>query len=86
MDIRTTAHFERRYKKLPQVIKEKAKKQEKLFVADPFDSRLVTHKLHGKDQGKWAYSVDYDYRIKFNFVSDNTVLYVDIGTHDEVYR
>lgn len=86
MEIRTSAHFERRYKKLSQPIKEKAKKQEKLFITDPFDSRLFTHKLHGKDQRKWSYSIDYDYRIKFIFLNNNGVLYVDIGTHDEVYR
>ena len=87
MEIRTSAHFERRYKKLPQVVKEKAKRQEKLFVANPFDARVSTHKLGGKDRGKWSYSVDYNYRIKFIFLDDNHgVLYLDIGTHDEVYH
>lgn len=85
MEIRTSAHFERRYKKLPQVVKEKAKKQEKLFIANCFDPRISTHKLHGKDAGKWAYSVDYEYRIKFLFLDGDIVLYLDIGTHDEVY-
>lgn len=85
MEIRTSAHFERRYKKLPQEIKEKAKKQEKFFIANAFDSRVSTHKLHGKDADKWAYSVDYEYRIKFLFLDDGRVLYLDIGTHDEIY-
>ena len=85
MEIRTSAHFDRRYKKLPQEIKDRAKKQEKLFVANAFDARLSTHKLHGKDADRWAYSVDYDYRIKFLFLSGAKILYLDIGTHDEVY-
>ena len=85
MEIRASAHFERRYKKLPQEIKERAKKQEKLFVANRFDPRLSTHKLHGKDAYKWAYSVDYNYRIKFLFLESDKILYLDIGTHEEIY-
>lgn len=81
-----TTKFLRSLGKLPHSIQEKAEAREKIFVANVFDSRLGTHKLSGKDEGRWAYSVDYDYRIKFTFASDNEVLYVDIGTHDEVYR
>lgn len=40
MEIRISTHFEQRYKKLPQTIKEEAKKQEKLFVTDLFDPRI----------------------------------------------
>ena len=87
MEVRASPHFERRYKKLPQEIKEKAKAREKIFVANAFDPRIGTHKLSGKDEGRWAYSVDYEYRIKFVFLDDKAgVLYLDIGTHDEVYR
>ena len=87
MEIRVSSHFERRYRKLPQEIKERAKAREKIFVANVFDARVGTHKLNGKDEGKWAYSVDYEYRIKFIFLNNNdVVLYLDFGTHDEVYR
>ena len=86
MEIRTSAHFERRYKKLPHVVKEKAKKQEERFVANFFDPKISTHRLSGNEEGKWSYSVDYRYRIKFIFLGDNKILYIDIGTHDEVYR
>ena len=85
MEIHTSAHFQRRYKKLSREIKDKAKKQEKLFIANRFDSRLDTHKLHGKDADKWAYSIGYTYRIKFLFLGGEKILYLDIGTHDEVY-
>jgi hypothetical protein len=32
-------------KKLPKAVKLKAEKQEEIFLANPFDSRLDTHKL-----------------------------------------
>ena len=85
MEIRTTAYFDRRYKKLRTSIKKKAVDREKIFLSNPFDPRLKTHKLHGKKKEEWAYSIDYYYRISFIFVGSGEILYTDIGTHDEIY-
>lgn len=85
MEIRTTSHFDRRYKKLPSLIKKKAVEREKIFIKNPFDPRLDTHKLHGKKKEEWSYSIDYHYRISFIFIGKNEILYTDVGTHDEVY-
>ncbi len=70
---------------MPKYILEKAEEREKLFRANLFDPRLETHKLHGKDKNHWAYSINRKYRIKFLFLGDGDVLYLTIGTHDEVY-
>jgi len=56
-----------------------------LFSKNAFDSRLRTHKLTGKLEGLWAFSVAYDCRIIFKFFNDNEILLIDIGGHDEVY-
>lgn len=56
-----------------------------LFLEDPFDSQLRTHKLSGKLKGTWAFSINDDYRILFEFIDKNKVLLIDFGTHDEVY-
>ncbi len=85
MRIFTSTGFDRRYKKLSQSIKIKAEEKEKIFVVNVFDPRLETHKLHGKDKLYWSYSIDRKYRVKFLFLSDGDVLYLTIGTHDEVY-
>lgn len=77
--------FLRSLRKLSHDIQNKAEERERLFILHPFDSRLHTHKLHGKDRDLWAYSVDNRYRIKFIFLDDHRVLYLDIGTHNEVY-
>jgi len=84
-EIKISPRFERNYKKLPKEIKEKAKKKEKIFRENPFDLRLKTHKLHGKETEVWAFWIDYFYRIKFIFLSDEEVLFLDIGTH-EIYK
>lgn len=56
-----------------------------IFQTDPFDPRLKSHQLSGELQGLWSFSVDYDARVIFSFVKPDTALFVDIGTHDEVY-
>ena len=56
-----------------------------IFQADPFDPRLRTHQLSGQLQGLWSFSVDYDARVILSFVETNRVLFIDIGTHEEVY-
>ena len=68
-----------------EAYKDAAKEKELIFRRNPFDARLNTHKLHGKDKECWAFSVIHAYRIKFIFLSDEEVLFLDIGTHDEVY-
>ena len=78
-------HFERRYRRLSTRVKEVAKAKEALFRENPFDTQLKTHKLHGRDQSMWAFSVNYHYRIKFVFLTETEVLFLDIGTHDQVY-
>ncbi len=61
------------------------KKRIKIFIADPLDARLKTHKLKGELDGYYAFSVTYNLRILFEFIDDTSVGFIDIGTH-EVYK
>ena len=58
-----------------------------LFVNDPFDARLKTHKLSGKLKELWSFSIEYNLRVVFYFTKNKPkkAVFVDIGTHDEVY-
>ncbi|PIR44751.1 MAG: type II toxin-antitoxin system mRNA interferase toxin, RelE/StbE family [Candidatus Vogelbacteria bacterium CG10_big_fil_rev_8_21_14_0_10_51_16] len=76
----------RRAKKLSRAVFERLADHEQLFIADPFDPRLDTHKLHGKDKAFWLFSITKSIRVKFEFLGNNEVLYVDIGPHGRVYR
>jgi mRNA-degrading endonuclease YafQ of YafQ-DinJ toxin-antitoxin module len=55
------------------------------FTIDPFDQSLKTHKLSGKLKELWSFSVEYDERVLFYFAEDGNAVFVDIGSHDEVY-
>jgi len=61
-----------------------------LLQENPFNPKLKTHKLKGILEGTLACSIDYDYRIIFDFVKNQTsdeteILLINIGTHEEVY-
>lgn len=55
----TQPKFDKKYKKLPAKIKEKAKEKEQLLRENAFNPTLKTHKLHGKDKNSWAFWIDY---------------------------
>ena len=51
----------------------------------PFDKTLRTHKLSGKLKEYWSVSIEYDLRVIFYFEDAETAVFVDLGTHKEVY-
>ncbi|RUT05845.1 hypothetical protein DSM107010_54330 [Chroococcidiopsis cubana SAG 39.79] len=55
------------------------------FTIDPFAPSLKTHKLSGKLKEFWSFSVDYNERVLFYFIEEGKAMFVDIGSHDEVY-
>ena len=84
-EIKISSRFEKDYRKLPKHTKGKAKRKEKIFRENPFDPRLGTHKLSGKDKECWAFWITYSYRIKFIFLNETEVLFLDVGLHD-IYK
>lgn len=85
MEILVSPIFEKHYKKLLKEIKEKAKQKEAIFKDYPCHLSIRTHKLSGEEKEAWAFWVDYRYRIKFIFLTDKKVLFLDIGTH-KIYK
>lgn len=82
MEIRYRPRFFREFKKLDGALKKKAALRERLFRANPFDSRLHTHKLHGPLEEFWAFSVDNTCRVIFAFLAKDIVEFYSVGSHD----
>lgn len=59
--------------------------KEKIFLENPFDPRLKTHKLKGQLFNYYSFSISYHWRIVFHFEENNVVVFDAVGTH-EVYR
>lgn len=85
MRIFYSPYFIRVYKKLPLVIKEKARMAEKLFRENPFGPQLKTHKLNGRLRHDWSFSIDGKYRIVCEFLKNGDVHFHDVGNHS-VYQ
>ena len=75
--------FKKKLKSNPQV-EEVFWEKVDIFLSDPFDQRLRTHKLSGKLKNLWSFSLGYDYRVIFYFEGEQAI-FIDIGSHDEVY-
>lgn len=85
VQIEYSTNFIRQYKKLNSQIKNQAAKAENLFREYPFSPKLKTHKLTGRLEGLWAFSISYRHRIIFEFIGKGKVLFYKIGTHD-IYK
>lgn len=84
--------FKRAYKRLirknPQ-IKIKIFAALELLLENPLNPTLKAHKLKGKLDGLWACWVEYDcriiYAVELDDNSEELIVLIDIGSHDEVY-
>ena len=77
--------FVRQYKKLPEDLKTEVKQKIQLFKEDQNHLFLKTHKLKGKLNSHYSFSVNYDYRIIFEYKSKKEVSFLMIGNHD-IYK
>jgi mRNA-degrading endonuclease YafQ of YafQ-DinJ toxin-antitoxin module len=68
INLKFTPHFKKAYKKLVRKNPDCAfdiLNSLLHFTANPFDSRLETHKLSGDKKDLWSFTVQYDMRIIF---------------------
>jgi len=56
-----------------------------LLIKDPLTPSLRTHKLTGKFDGYYSFSINYQLRIIFEWINQQTIGLIDIGTH-AIYR
>lgn len=88
MEVGFSSTFKRAFKKRIKgnaALEARFWKKLEQFTVDPFEPSLRTHKLSGKLKEFWSFSVDYDERVLFYFTEDEKAVFVDIGSHDEVY-
>jgi len=85
--IKFSSSFKKSYEKhikTNPILQRKFEEKLAVFVENIKDPRLRTHKLSGKLEDLWSFTIDYDCRVIFYFDEDVIIL-TDIGTHDEVY-
>ncbi len=88
MRIEFTSSFLKSYKKIVSRRPEAAVsvlQKVTLFIQQPNSPSLSLHKLKGQLKDVWSFSVERDLRIIVDLKDPEKILFVDIGTHDQVY-
>ncbi len=85
MNIAYTPQFLRMLRKLERSLQEEAVEKIELFENDPTYSQLKAHKLNGKLKNRYSFSVNYQTRIIYTYLSKSEVVFLAIGDHD-VYK
>lgn len=68
-------------KNLEKIFKERTA----LFAKDPNNSFLQDHALTGRLKGLRSFSVTGDIRVIYRPIGKDCVLFLDIGSHNQVY-
>ena len=77
--------FIRQLKKLPEPLQIEAKEKIKLLEEDPDTPSLKVHKLKGRLKGRLSFSVNYSYRILFQYYTKQEIVLLNIGDH-QIYQ
>lgn len=88
MKIEYTSSFLRSYKKIVSRRPDAAVsvlQKVVLFLHDRNSQSLELHKLKGQLKDVWSFSVEKDLRIIVDLKDPEKILFVDIGSHDQVY-
>lgn len=85
MEIDFSSHFLKRARRLSSEDKIILSERIKLFKSNPNSPKLKVHPLAGRLKGLFAFSIKRKKRVKFSFIDDNKTLFIDVGSHDEVY-
>lgn len=64
----------------------KIEKQIKLFESNPKHPSLRTHKLTGNLTNRWSISISRGLRMVYVIIANDIAYFIDLGTHDEVYK
>lgn len=66
-------------------LRNKVAERIKLFMKNPTNPLLKDHALTGKKSHLRAFWIGGDMRIVYKPISDQSVLFLDIGSHNQVY-
>ena len=75
-------NIQRKDKKLANRIE----KQILLFEENPKHPSLRVHKLSGNRENMWSISITMSIRMVYLLLEDDQALFIEIGTHEQVYK
>lgn len=88
MKIFFTDTFKKHYQKRiapHEELRKRFRQRREFFIHDRSHPLLKDHSLSGSKKGYRAFSITGDIRVIY-IIEDNTVYFIDIGTHNQVYE
>jgi addiction module RelE/StbE family toxin len=84
--IRYTKTFVKKFQSLPQKIKLAYSELEPLFKKNPFHPRLHSKGLHGKLRNFYSFRITRDYRVVYEFLSDDEAALITVRHRKDIYK
>lgn len=79
-------NFKKSFKKKDKFIQKKTRERIRLLRKDPFNIVLNNHKLHREYDGCNSINITGNFRAVFKHLNENNIVFLDIGTHPELYE
>jgi addiction module RelE/StbE family toxin len=86
MNIDFTKSFNKQFEKLPAKKQKRTQSAIALFIKDDSTLSLRNHTLKGKWVDYRSISAGGDLRLHFKVIGTNTILFVAVGTHSQLYK
>ena len=86
MKIDYSAKFIKQFQKCPNDIRIKFKERLGIFKTNKFDIVLHNHGLSGKYKNCQSINITGDWRAIYTEYDSDTILFVAIGTHRQLYK
>ncbi|MES2971639.1 MAG: type II toxin-antitoxin system mRNA interferase toxin, RelE/StbE family [Patescibacteria group bacterium] len=86
IQIGTTKHFDKQYKKLRVAVKQRFQERIEVFKVNPLDPELRNHAIKGKKyQGHRSIDITGDIRALYAEKDGEMIIFGFIGSHSQLY-
>ena len=85
MTVDFTSRYKKRYRVLTTKLRNKVDARIALFIQDRFNPVLENHALTGEYKDLRSINITGDYRALYETLGPNSVRFVRLGTHPELY-
>lgn len=78
--------FKKRYNKVPFKIRNQFEERLRVFEKDLSNPLLNNHQLTGDRKGEWSINITGNWRAIYVWRDKETIVFIDIDTHSELYK
>ena len=78
--------FTKKYAKASPITQSRFKERRDLFIKESDHPLLHLHPLSGDRKGQWSINVTGDWRALFIYEDEQTIIFIDLDTHSNLYK